>query len=49
MKTTQWLLEMTQRESAYILLVQMSTKALKMQGNGDVNVSYMYNYIFYNT
>ena len=28
------------RESVYILLVQMSPKALKMQENGDVNVSY---------
>ena len=38
MKTTQRLLEMRQRESAYILLVQMSPKALKMQENGDVNM-----------
>ena len=32
-----------------LLLVQMSPKALKMKGNGDVNVSYLYNDIFYNT
>ena len=46
MKTTQRLLEMRRRESVYILLVQMSPKALKMQENGDVNVSYKYNNIF---
>ena len=40
MKTTQRLLEMRRRETVYILLVQMSPKALKMQENGDVNVSY---------
>ena len=45
-ENTQRLLEMRRRESVYILLVQMSPKALKMQENGDVNVSYKYNYIF---
>ena len=46
MKTTQRLLEMRRRESVYILLVQMSPRALKMQENGDVNVSYKYNNVF---
>ena len=41
-------IEMRQKESAYILLVQMSPMALKVQGNGDVNVSYCI-IIFYNT
>ena len=46
MKTAQRLLEMRRRESVYILLVQMSPKAPKMQENCDVNVSYKYNNIF---
>ena len=44
MKTTQW-----EAKGKHVHSLQMSPKAIKMQGNGDVNVSYMYNYIFYST